>query len=153
MKIEQKLQIDAIKGERIYYKVFDDVVLLTDGYTGCYYKKDQLKIDLSKLYKMGESENLNPKLIIKDENTSKAKETRVARLIGRSDIAIKLKSSDNYTFVNAKYLKMFFGYSGVRISKEKKQPILILKHGNPYGLIMPVNMGGFEVDESEKNEV
>lgn len=48
MKIEQKLQIDVIKGNRIYYAEYGEYIFVADGHTGVYLTASELKIDKSK---------------------------------------------------------------------------------------------------------
>lgn len=135
MKVEQKLQIDAIKGERIYYYDFGELTLISDGYIGVYLKQSELKIDKTKLIKIVKCD-LDPELL-KNERTE-ARVTRTAH-ISQNKLSIKIKSKENegYCFVQEKLLKQFYGYNGLYI-KSKKDIVYVTKYGVPYGIILPV---------------
>lgn len=137
MRIEHKLQIDVIKGERIWYRIFDDLILLIDGHVGVYLKVSELKIDLSKLNEIiKEPDALNPKILI--ENYFDAKETKTAYAL-HDGYAIKIKNENSFCFLKEKFMKMFYGRTGIKI-KDEKTPVLIMKYGTPYGIILPVKI-------------
>ena len=141
MKIEQKLQIDVIKGNRIFYTEYGEYIFVADGHTGAYLTASELKIDKSKMIQMaGNTESFAPDHL--EAACVKARETNAAyRMKYDNSFAIKLKGieSDVECFVKEKYLKMFDGYNALFI-KSKKDPVLVMKYGKPYGIIMPVNI-------------
>lgn len=136
MKAELKLQIDAIKGERIYYHDFGEDTLLLDNYTGVYLKQSELKIDKSKMIDLKKCA-FDPLRLEKDR--TKAKETRTAYKTLYRGLAIKLiaNEGDEYCYVQEKLLKMFPGYTELFI-KSKSDIVLVKKNGLPYGLILPI---------------
>ena len=137
MKIEHKLQIDVVKGEKIWYKIFDDIILLIDGHVGVYMKISELKIDLSKMNEIiAKPDALNPSILI--ELYEDAKETKTAYAL-HSGFAIKIKGEKDYCYLNEKFMKMFYGRTGIKING-KKEPVLIMKYGTPYGIILPINI-------------
>ena len=148
MNIEYQLQIDAIKGTRIYFKQFENLIFISDGHIGVYLTEKELKIDRSKMIEI----NDDPKAIsflpenLLRERTA-AIETKIARKLPTSGYAIKLYSQESgkYCFVNEKYLKMFKGYNSLFI-KSKTDPVLIYRYGVPYGIILPMNI---EISEGE----
>ena len=140
MKIEQKLQIDVIKGNRIYYAEYGEYIFVADGHTGVYLTASELKIDKSKMIQVNNNQSFDPEQLA--AASIKAKETNAAyRMKYDNAFAIKLKGidSDIECFVKEKYLKMFDGYNGLFI-RSKKDPVLVIKSGKPYGIIMPVNI-------------
>ena len=140
MKIEQKLQIDVIKGNRIYYAEYGEYIFVADGHTGVYLTASELKIDKSKMIQVNNNQSFEPEQL--EAASIKAKETNAAyRMKYDGGFAIKLKGmeSDVVCFVKEKYLKMFDGYNGLFI-RSKKDPVLVMKYGKPYGIIMPVNI-------------
>lgn len=142
MKIEQKLQMDVIKGERIYYTEFDEYIFVCDGHMGVYLTEQELKIDRSKMHKMSGSsvQNFAPQFL--EKHTLQARQTRTACATWHDGFAIKIKANeeDIECFVKEKYLKLFYGYSSIAIIG-KKEPVYIKKLGKPYGIVMPVNIG------------
>ncbi len=146
MNIEYQLQIDAVKGERIFYKQYDKLILLTDGHIGVYLTEKELKIDKSKMIEINETKDsisLNPENLLRERTA--AHETRIARKTFPRGFAIKIQSkeSEEYCFVQERFLKMFKGYDSLFI-KSLKEPILVRKYGVPYGFIMPVFLSGQE---------
>ena len=154
MNIEYQLQIDAIKGERIFYKEYGDLILVSNGHTGVYLKERELKLDKSKMIQIREKPNAIS-LCLEDlfKDRTAAIETRVAHKLPGSGYAIKLysKESGEYCFVNEKYLKMFKGYNSLYI-KSKRDPVLVYKYGVPYGIILPVFISEAALQESEGKE-
>ncbi len=138
MKAELKLQIDAVKNGNILYADagIDNFVFLTDGHYGAYIRKNQVRIDLSKCKKIKLEEDTDFNNILKISYP--ARETKTAFLAG-NDFCIKIKTEDTYCFVKEKYLKMFPGYNTIRIS-DKDKAVLIMRSGDPYGLIMPMKI-------------
>lgn len=139
MKAEIKLQTDVIKGNRMYYKQYEEMILISEGHYGVYLKPNELKIDKSKMIEFGDkTDTLDPKKL--EECRTKAKITNTA-IKTHSGFAIKIKSleNDEYCFVDEKFLKQFPGHTNVLI-KSRKEPILILKYGLPYGIILPMNI-------------
>lgn len=140
MKIEQKLQIDVINGNRIYYTEYGEYIFVANGHTGVYLTASELKIDKSKMIQVNNNQSFEPDQLA--AASIKAKETNAAyRMKYDNCFAIKLKGidSDVECFVKEKYLKMFDGYNGIFI-RSKKDPVLVMKYGKPYGIIMPVNI-------------
>ena len=140
MKIEQKLQIDVIKGNRIYYAEYGEYIFVADGHTGVYLTASELKIDKSKMMQVKNNQSFDPELY--GASCIKAKETNVAyRIKYDNGFAIKLKGieSDVECFVKEKFLKMFDGYNALYI-RDKKDPVLVMKYGKPYGIIMPIHI-------------
>lgn len=140
MKIEQKLQMDVIKGERIFYVELGDLTLVTDGHIGVYLTESELKIDKSKMQKSGNGcDALSPESL--QAAGVAGKETKTAYKCHRYGFAIKLEAveGDAECYVLENYLKMFSGYTGM-IIRGKKDPVLILKYGKPYGIILPINI-------------
>ena len=140
MQVEHKLQIDVIKGARIYYKEYENYFFVADGHIGVYLKDKELKIDKSKMIKIlsnKDSISFFPDDLLKERTP--AIETRIARKLPGTGYAIKLysKESGEYCFVDEKYLKMFKGYNNLYI-KSKKDPVLIYRYGVPYGIILPM---------------
>ena len=140
MKIEQKLQIDVIKGNRIYYAEYGEYIFVADGHTGVYLTASELKIDKSKMMQVKNNQSFEPEQY--KASSIKAKETNEAyRLKYDNGFAIKIKGieSDAECFVKEKFLKMFDGYNALYI-RNKKDPVLVMKYGKPYGIIMPINI-------------
>lgn len=141
MKIEQKLQMDVIKGERIYYAEFGDLTFIADGFIGVYLTASELKIDKTKMQQMSGNnvDTLSPESLTAAGVAGK--ETRTAHKCPAHGFAIKLKAIEGNAecFVQEKYLKMFPGYTGM-IIRGGKEPVLILKYGKPYGVILPINI-------------
>lgn len=142
MKIEQKLQLDVIKGERIYYAEYDEYIFICDGHVGVYLTERELKIDKTKMHKMTGSSvpNFAPQFL--ETNGFEAHKTRTAVDTWHDGYAIKLKANneDVSCFVKEKFLKMFSGFAGIVI-QGKKEPVYIRKFGKPYGIAMPINIG------------
>jgi len=140
MRAEQKLQIDAIKGNRMYFAVFENFVFITDGHCGVYLKEKELKIDKAKMMQIDEkaAKQFDPQTI-KDHRV-KAKITNAAYRC-MSGFAIKIKSTENETqcFVQEKFLKMFDGANGMFIESEKA-PVYVERYGLPYGIILPIHV-------------
>lgn len=138
MRIEHKLQIDAIKGERIYYSEFGEWILLSDGKIGVYLKGNELKIDKNKMHAMGNVEKLDPDYLMSGSIMLNQTKTAHKTHLG---YAIKLKNSEDnvHIFVLEKYLNMFYGYSGIAF-KTLRNPILITKYDQPYGIICPITI-------------
>ena len=141
MKIEQKLQMDVIKGERIYYAEFGDLTFVADGHVGAYLTASELKIDKTKMQQMTGSnvETFSPESL--QAAGVAGRELRTAYNLPVKGFAIKLKAIEGNAecFVQEKFLKMFYGYTGM-IIRGKKEPVFILKYGKPYGIIMPINI-------------
>lgn len=147
MNVEYQLQIDAIKGTRIYYEEYDGLkhgklIFVSDGHIGVYLKEHELKIDKSKMIHINKNSttiSFHPEDLSKER--TKAIETRIARKIDLSSFAIKLFSEESgeHCFVKEKYLKMFKGYNSLFI-KSKRDPVLIYRYGVPYGIILPMNI-------------
>lgn len=142
MNIEYQLQIDAIKGTRIYYKEYENLIFVADGHIGCYLNERELKIDKSKMFAIHETKNapsFHPTILLSERTA--AKETMIARKTPGSGYAIKIYSEESgeFCYVNEKYLKMFKGYTNLYI-KSRKDPVLVHKYGKPYGIILPMNI-------------
>lgn len=139
MNVEKKLQIDVIKGERIYFKDLEDMIFVADGHVGVYLKDQELKINRSKMIEMGGSPEFFKPHELK-ERCIPAKETHHAVKTNRG-YAIKIKAidSDEYCYISENYLKMFKGYTSLMI-KGKLDPVLIFKYGLPYGIILPIRI-------------
>ena len=146
MNVEFQLQIDAIKGNRIYFKEYENLILVSDGIVGVYLKGRELKIDKSKMIQI-KSDAFCPEDLLKER--TKAIETSIARRVRPSNYAIKLYSEETgeSCFVNEKYLKMFKGCISLYI-KSKRDPVLVHRYGIPYGIIMP--MDNIPKDEEER---
>ncbi|MER2108217.1 MAG: hypothetical protein ABS949_14885 [Solibacillus sp.] len=141
MKIERKLQIDVIKGERIYYAEYGELTLITDGHVGVYLTASELKVDKAKMIEVANDTAALAPVHLEAANV-KARETNTAyRMQYGNCFAIKLKAveGDNECYVKDKFLKMFDGYNGLFI-QGKKDAVLVTKYGKPYGVIMPVNI-------------
>ena len=141
MNIEYQLQIDAIKGTRIFYKEYGKFILVTDGRIGVYLKESELKIDKSKMYVINEKPDavsFEPSDLLAERTP--AKETMIARKMS-TGYAIKIHSEESgeFCYVSEKYLKMFKGYTNLYI-KSRKDPVLVYKYGTPYGIILPINI-------------
>lgn len=141
MNIEYQLQIDAIKGNRIFYKEYGKFIFVTDGRIGVYLKESELKIDKSKMcfiHEKPDSVSFDPSDLFAERTA--AKETMIARKMS-SGYAIKIYSEESgkFCYVSEKYLKMFKGYTNLYI-KSRKDPVLVYKYGMPYGVIMPINI-------------
>lgn len=136
MTIEQKLQIEAIKGIRLYYAEYRKLVFISDGKIGVYLNESELKIDKTKMNKIPNPDIFDPKVLVKEK--VRAKETDIARKGVRS-FYIKLKAinTPNFCYVDEAFLKMFPGYGALYI-KGEKELVYIEKYGQPYGIIMPV---------------
>ena len=146
MQIEYKLQIDAIKGKRIYYIEYENLFFLTDGHIGVYLNERELKIDKSKMIKPNRTENsvsFSPEDLLKERTP--AIETRIARKLPTNGYAIKLHSaqSGECCYVDEKYLKMFKDYTTLFI-KSRRDPVLIYRLGVPYGIILPMHISDME---------
>ena len=142
MNIEYQLQIDAIKGVRIFYKEYDKLIFISDGHIGVYLTERELKIDKNKMIKIEdkpESTSFHPEDLLKERTA--AKETRNAIKLPGSGYAIKLhsKESGEHCFVQEKYLKMFKEYNSLYI-KSRRDPVLLYKYGVAYGIILPMNI-------------
>lgn len=141
MRIEYQLQIDAIKGNRIYYKEYGDLTFITDGHIGVYLSKSELKITKEKMIAINDDKcSFDPVILL--QSRTKARETRIARkLFSNNEFAILIKSTENdeECFVNQKFLKMFYGFNALYI-KSRKDPVLVYKLGQPYGVILPMNI-------------
>ena len=137
MNIEYQLQIDAIKGSRIHFKQYGDLILIVNGYVGVYLTESQLKINRSTMIEAFTETSYMPEKLFKD--ISKAIETKIAYKVLTDGYAIKLcaKESNAYCYVKEKYLKMFKGYGSLYI-KSPKDPVLVYRYGKPYGIILPV---------------
>ena len=147
MKAEYQLQIDAIKGERIIYNEYGELILVSDGRIGVYLKDKELKIDKSKMIKMNEkSLSLHPEELRKERTA--AIQTRFAIKTQQYGYAFKLYSEESgeYCFVREKFLKMFKGFTSLFI-KSKKDPVLVYKYGVPYGVILPMHINLEKVEE------
>lgn len=143
MNIEYQLQIDAIKGSRIHFKQYGDLILIVNGYVGVYLTQSQLKINRSTMieaFTENKATSYMPEELLKDR--SEAIETKIAYKLLTDGYAIKLcsKESDAYCYVKEKYLKMFKGYGSLYI-KSPKDPVLVYRYGKPYGIILPVYVG------------
>lgn len=142
MKIEHKLQIDVIKGERIYYKDLGKLIFIADGHVGVYLSERELKIDKSRMIEIKnqneQGSSWNPENLLIERIA--AKETKAA-IKTNNGFAIKLKATekDLTCYVQEKFLKLFNGYSTLHI-KDPKSPVLVYKYGAPYGIIMPLNV-------------
>lgn len=149
MNIEYQLQINAIKGEQIFYIECGELILLTDGHIGVYLKESELKIDKSKLRKPHDNSTATSYI---PENLLKVRtaviETSIARKIPSSGYAIKLysKESGEHCFVKEKFLKMFKGYNSLFI-KSARDPVLLYRYGVPYGIILPIRITPKEGEE------
>ena len=140
MDIKKYLQIAAIKGEKILYKQYGDLIFVSDGVIGAYFRESELKIDRKKLSAATfVSCSLDPYDLLTERTP--AKETRIAYKMRSSEYAIKLRSSTSNAecFVAEKYLKMFKGYSAAHI-KDEKEPVLLFLHYDPYGIILPMKI-------------
>lgn len=148
MNVETKLQIDFIKGDRLYYKKTGNYIILSNGHVGVYLKDGELKVDTSKMIEFS-SDFLDPDVLLKTR--SKARITNIARKIRTGDFAILLKSieNDNKCFVNEKYLKMFNGFTELFILS-RKDPVLVHRLGKPYGIILPVCCADEELQEEKQ---
>lgn len=140
MKAEYQLQIDAIKGERIFYKEYGELIFVSNGYIGVYLKDKELKIDKSKMIEVKQNEysiSFQPEELLKERTA--AVKTVFAVNVGVRGYAIKLysKESGEHCFVAEKFLKMFNGCNSLFI-KQKKDPVLVYRYGVPYGIIMPI---------------
>ena len=126
MQIEYQLQIDAIKGKRIYYIHYDNIIFVTNGHVGVYLKETELKLDKSKLLQpttTKESVSFLPEDLAKERTPAIV--TRVARKLRPSGYAIKLYSeqSGEHCYVDEKYLKMFKDCTSLYI-KSRRDPVL-----------------------------
>lgn len=139
MKAEQKLQMDVIKGNQIYYAEFDKFTLITDGHVGVYLNPHELKIDKSKMLKAEKADFLNPEYL-KDKCADAAVTNTAYKGFDGFCLKIISKVNEEYCFVKEKYLKMFSGYGGVFIQSQK-DPVFITKYGIPYGIILPIHIG------------
>lgn len=142
MKAEYQLQIDAIKGKRIFYEEYGELILVTDGRIGVYLKDKELKIDKSKMIKFKRDKgsiSLHPEELLKERTA--AIQTNFAIKIPYRGYAIKIKAKESgeHCFVNEKYLKMFNGFNNLFI-KSKKDPVLVYRFGVPYGIILPMHI-------------
>ena len=105
MKAEYQLQIDAIKGERIFYKEYGELIFVSDGCIGVYLKDKELKIDKSKMIEMKQNKDsisFQPEELLKERTA--AIQTRLAIQTHISGYAIKIfsKESGEYCFVKEK---------------------------------------------------
>ena len=142
MKIEYKLQNDVLKNQRMNYIKLKNYIMLTDGRIGCYLKPDEIKIDLSKITGIPSADvkTLDPDVLI--ETYQKAKKTRYAVITEISGLLIRIDGEvDNRkVYIPEKQLKMFYGYTGIMIPYNDRDPDLILKYGIPYGIVLPVRV-------------
>ena len=137
MKVEQKLQIDVIKGNRMHYRKYGDLTLITDGYIGVYLKNNELKIDLSKMQEITNGfDTLSPSEMQKKYQDAKETNHAISLSYG---FAILVKSESSFCYLQEKLIKMFPGKTGVKILNETS-PVLIMKYGIPYGIILPVKI-------------
>ena len=142
MKAEYQLQIDAIKGERIFYEEYGELIFVSDGHVGVYLKDKELKIDKSKMIKFNrgkDSISLHPEELLKERTAAIQTSFAIKMPVRGYTIKIKAKESGEHCFVNEKYLKMFNGYNNLFI-KSKNDPVLVYRFGVPYGLILPMHV-------------
>ena len=141
MNIEYQLQIDAIKGTRLHYREYENLIFICDGYIGVYLNERELKIDKTKMIRIEATAatNFNPENLLRERTA--AIETKTARRLPGSGYAIKIysKETGEHCYVDAKYLKMFKDYNSLFI-KSKRDPVLIYRYGVPYGIILPMNI-------------
>lgn len=139
MDIEYQLQIDAIKGMKIYYKQYGKLIFISDGKIGVYLNERELKIDKTKMieaFSKSETISFMPENLLRERTA--AKETKIAiKCISGYAIKLYSKESGEHCYVQEKYLKMFKGYNCLFI-KSSKDPVLIYRYGTPYGVILPV---------------
>lgn len=146
MNIEYQLQIDAVKGSRIHFKQYGDLILIVNGYVGVYLTESQLKINRSSMieaFTENKAISYMPEELLKER--TEAIETKIAYKLPTSGYAIKLysKESNASCYVQEKFLKMFKGYSKLFI-KSSKDPVLVYRYGKPYGIMLPINIGSVE---------
>ena len=146
MKIEYKLQNDVLKNQRMNYIKLKNYIMLSDGRIGCYFKPDEIKIDLSKITEVpiAGARTADPDVMM--ETYQKASKTRYAVITERSGLLIRIDGEiDNRKmYIQEKQLKMFYGYTGIMIPIDDRGPVLILKYGIPYGIVLPVIVGDDE---------
>lgn len=140
MKIENYLQTEVIKGNRIYHHQFENTHFLTDGHIGVYLLDNELKIDPKKMCIITSDsvKNYDPEIILKERTAARVTNDAYKLIDG---FAIKLKSKENdiECFVKNKYFKMFPDCTGIYI-KSAVDPVLIYKNGLPYGIILPMRI-------------
>lgn len=138
MRIDHKLQIDAIKGVSLFYQEYGNLVLISDGKIGAYLSEKDLKIDKTKMKKATLGNKLDPD-VLRSERI-RARETHTAIKWGNK-LYIKLKAFNmpNFCYVNETFLKMFPKYGELFIRGEA-DPVYIEKLGEPYGVILPVHV-------------
>jgi hypothetical protein len=110
VKIEYKLQNDVLKGERMNYLKFGNCIMLTDGHIGCYFKPDEIKIDLSKITKVPvkAAKNIDPDELI--ETYQEAEKTRYAIITQNCGLLVRIsgKKDNRKAYVPERQLKMFY---------------------------------------------
>lgn len=142
MTIEQKMQVEVIKGNKYYYCDFEGYTLITDGHFGVYIPSKELKLNKDSMNKIYNGDSLNPDNLLKE--CYLAKETKVACILNsiysrKKEYAIKIKAKENdkSCFIDNKYLKLFKNYDHIYI-KDEKSIVLITRYGLPYGIVLPV---------------
>lgn len=138
---EQKLMIEAIKGNFLRWIDCGDSILLVDGFKGCYIKKENLIINLKSIKQADDtSRKYQPEII--EKNTYPARKSDDARIIG-TNIAIKIIASDGkYAYVRRDWLQDFGKYTNLRIGKNERDPVLVQDiKGNCIGVICTVRIG------------
>lgn len=136
MQIDYKLQIDAIKGVRLFYQEYGNLVFISDGRIGAYLSEKDLKIDKSKMTKIEKTDLFDPDVL--KPHRCHAKETNIARRsIGKHYVKLKAPNIPNFCYVDETFLKMFPKYSDLFIRGEK-DPVYIEKYGQPYGIVLPI---------------
>lgn len=135
MQIDYKLQIDVIKGVRIFYCEYENLVFISDGKIGAYLSEKDLKIDKSKMTKIEKSDLCDPDIL--RSHRFHAKETNIVRRhCGKYYVKLKAHNIPNFCYVNDAFLKMFKYYDDLFIRGENDN-VYIEKHGQPFGTIMP----------------
>lgn len=139
IRIEEKLQIDVIKGNRIFYKDYGDLCFLADGHIGAYIPQKDLKIDKAKMIPISaESACFDPEVL--NAERVRATITKIAhKIIKGYAIKIKEVEGENYCFVQEQFLKLFDNPTTILI-KSKKDPVLIMDDGMWKGIILPINI-------------
>ena len=151
MTIEEKMQVEVIKGNKYYYCDFEGYTLITDGHFGVYIPSKEMKLNKDSMNEIKNSDSLNPDNILKESYS--AIDTRVAYklLFAKPEFAIKIKSTENdkVCFINEKYLKLFKNFDHLYI-KDEKSVVLVTRYGLPYGIILPINISKKQLEELEK---
>lgn len=134
MSADIKMQIEAVKNpSKVKVMDYGDVVLLVDGFRGPYIKKEMAMIDLSKVKKVKESEELDPN----NTKITKIKRTNHLLICKSGRIACRFDTDEGeHIWARNDWIKEYRNAMSYATIENKTAVIPIGITGEPLGVVL-----------------